>query len=164
MPTPSYFLDISSPASPHQQHVNGFRSNDDGHDRETRHDKNRLSMSFFKRTAPLDLDEQKTNGISRNLMDNSGELSPTATRSRSKSIARRSFLGSSENDDGRSTAGSHRSMSGRRSTSSNRPRTSGSNTQSIGERVGSVKKRLSILKIGKKSSKASVKVESVLEE
>ncbi|KAI9775526.1 MAG: hypothetical protein M1839_001067 [Geoglossum umbratile] len=164
MPMPSYFLDISSPTSPNQQHVNGFRSDDDSHDRETRHDKNRLSMSFFKRTAPLDLDEPKTNGTSRNPIDNSGELSPTTTRSRSKSIARRSFLGSPENDDGRSTTGSRRSMSGRRSTSSNRPRTSGSNTQSIGERVGSVKKRLSILKIGKKNSKASVKVDSVLEE
>jgi dedicator of cytokinesis protein 3 len=160
----SYLLDISSPTSPNQQHVNGFRSDDDSHDRETRHDKNRLSMSFFKRTAPLDLDEPKTNGTLRNLMDDSGELSPTTTRSRSKSIARRSFLASPENDDGRSTTGSRRSISGRRSTSSNRPRTSGSNTQSIGERVGSVKKRLSILKIGKKNSKASVKVDSVLEE
>jgi dedicator of cytokinesis protein 3 len=160
---PPYLLDVSSPISPQQPHVNGFGNDDDGHVRETRHDKNRLSMNFFKRTAPLESDEPKANGAPKNTADNSDELSPTTTRSRSKSIARRSFLGSSE-DDGRSTNGSRRSISGRRSTSSNRPHTSGSNTQSIGGRVGSMKKRLSLLKIGKKTSKASVKVDSVLEE
>lgn len=145
--------------------MNGL-GNDNGdadHARETRHDKNRLSMNFFKRTAPPESDEPKMNGTLKNLTDNSDELSLATSRSRSKSIARRSFLGSSE-DENKSNTGSHRSISGRRSTSSNRPRTSGSNTQSVGERVGSVKRRLSMLKIGKKTSKASVKVDSVLEE
>ena len=49
---------------------------------------------------------------------------------------------------------------GRRSSSSQRPET----TTSVGSRVGSVRKRLSMLKLGKKTSKASVLVSSVAEE
>ena len=49
---------------------------------------------------------------------------------------------------------------GRRSSSSQRPDTA----TSVGSRVGSVRKRLSMLKLGKKSSKASVLVSSVAEE
>ena len=49
---------------------------------------------------------------------------------------------------------------GRRSSSSQRPDTA----TSVGSRVGSVRKRLSMLKLGKKSSKASVLVGSVAEE
>ena len=49
---------------------------------------------------------------------------------------------------------------GRRSSSSQRPETA----TSVGSRVGSVRKRLSMLKLGKKTSKASVLVSSVTEE
>jgi dedicator of cytokinesis protein 3 len=48
----------------------------------------------------------------------------------------------------------------RRSSSSQRAET----TISVGSRVGSVRKRLSMLKLGKKTSKASVMVDSVAEE
>jgi dedicator of cytokinesis protein 3 len=71
------------------------------------------------------------------------------------------------------------SFGGRRSTSSARPKTGGSQSQSIsrdgsvgkagsteggGGGLGSVRKRFSMLKLGKKSSKASVLVDSVTEE
>lgn len=49
----------------------------------------------------------------------------------------------------------------RRSSSSQRPQET---TSSVGSRVGSVRKRFSMLKLGKKSSKASVLVSSVAEE
>jgi dedicator of cytokinesis protein 3 len=50
--------------------------------------------------------------------------------------------------------------SARRSSSSQRPDTA----TTVGSRVGSVRKRLSMLKLGKKSSKASVQVQPVVEE
>jgi dedicator of cytokinesis protein 3 len=57
---------------------------------------------------------------------------------------------------------------GRRSSSSQRPKTGKSggreDTNSVGSRVGSVRKRLSMLKLGKKTSKASGLVGSVTEE
>jgi dedicator of cytokinesis protein 3 len=62
-----------------------------------------------------------------------------------------------------SAASKTRSRSGggdsRRSTSSQRP-----DTSSVGSKVGSVRKRLSLLKLGKKSSKANVLVSTVTEE
>lgn len=58
------------------------------------------------------------------------------------------------------SAGGGKDGLGRRSSSSQRPETA----TSVGSRVGSVRKRLSMLKLGKKSSKASVLVGSVAEE
>ncbi|TVY89631.1 Dedicator of cytokinesis protein [Lachnellula willkommii] len=52
----------------------------------------------------------------------------------------------------------------RRSGSFRRANTGSSGTSTVGSRVGSVRKRLSMLKLGKKSSKASVLVASVAEE
>ncbi|KAH0558484.1 hypothetical protein GP486_004860, partial [Trichoglossum hirsutum] len=99
VPTPN-LLDTSSSGPPQLPHVNGLGIDEsDDHVRETRHDKNRLSMNLFKRTAPPESDEPKTNGTLKNpSTDNSDELSLATSRSRSKSIARRSFLGSSEDE------------------------------------------------------------------
>ena len=64
------------------------------------------------------------------------------------------------------TAGSPGGEDGavRRSGSFRRANTASSGTSTVGSRVGSVRKRLSMLKLGKKSSKASVLVASVAEE
>ncbi|KAI9677148.1 MAG: hypothetical protein M1829_002722 [Trizodia sp. TS-e1964] len=133
--------------------------------RETRHEKNRLSLSFLKRQPAESSSSHRTNGVPKSSGPDDETSSQTTSRSRSKST-RRSFL---EREPEPHTPQSSRNNSisaeaSRRSTSSNRPKTSQSNVNSIGSRVGSVRRRLSLLKIGKKNSKVSVKVDSDLVE
>lgn len=128
-----------------------------GHDKPPKHEKNRLSLGFLKRNPP-DLHESKTNGGGDTSTDD-GASSPATSRSRSKSGNRRSFFRASE--DG---VAPPRSYDGQRSLGDDRPVTAESSPSSTSNRGGSVRKRLSLLKIGKKSSKASVGVDSVPEE
>ncbi|KAH7065056.1 hypothetical protein B0J12DRAFT_780474 [Macrophomina phaseolina] len=133
----------------------------------TRQEKNRLSLTFLKRSSvsqPL-IESRKINGILSDDMDH--DTDSATSRSRSKDHGqgglshRLSFLhGTTTNDS--STAASQRSMS------IERPKTSkseSSQSQSIGDRMtGGVKKRFSMLNIGKKSSKNFRLGESVVEE
>ncbi len=132
--------------------------------RPTRQERNRLSFLGGRSKADHPPVSFKMNGNSN------GTLRPddaSSTRSRSKEN-RRSFFGGngrvSESGDGGDgdwvTDSGAAIESLRRSTSSQRPETA----VSIGNAVGSVRKRFSMLKLGKKTSKASVLVDSVAEE
>ncbi|KAF2839657.1 hypothetical protein M501DRAFT_1015751 [Patellaria atrata CBS 101060] len=119
--------------------------------RATRHEKNRLSLSFMKRASIV---EGRDGRNGRPSHDTSAETeSPRdASRSRSKDHGRRlSFLYSTPG-----TISNQQSQSAERpDTGKTEPTTVGSS--SIGERVGSVRKRLSALKIRNKPSEASVR-------
>jgi dedicator of cytokinesis protein 3 len=149
----------------------------DSPQRATRQERSRLSFlkrnpSTRERTEPV-LINGTGNGRGRgNTNDTSSE------RSQSKENNRRSFFGGgSVNGIGRGRQMSEKEEEGgewvtssdltvasggigRRSSSSQRPDTA----TSVGSRVGSVRKRFSMLKLGKKSSKASVLVGSLTEE
>ncbi|KAH8687410.1 hypothetical protein BGZ60DRAFT_362811 [Tricladium varicosporioides] len=124
-----------------------------------------------------------SNGNSRGILTATTETSVTSNRSRSKENRKSFFAGGQLNGVGQGrdekgggqafdedgewvTSSDLTNTSGavnapaRRSSSSQRPDT----TSSVGSKVGSVRKRLSMLKLGKKSSKASVLVGSVAEE
>ncbi|KAF4617980.1 hypothetical protein G7Y89_g15009 [Cudoniella acicularis] len=125
------------------------------------------------------------NGNPRGLTAALTDTSISSNRSRSKENRRSFFNGGSLNGVGRgrdqddksigqafdeegewvtqsdlTTTSGAVSVPSRRSSSSQRPDV----TSSVGSKVGSVRKRLSMLKLGKKSSKASVLVGSVAEE
>ncbi|KAI9804715.1 MAG: hypothetical protein M1825_001083 [Sarcosagium campestre] len=129
-------------------------------------ERSRISLNFRRRGTLDENAETKTNGHHQpTIVEESGQgrqSRRSRSRSRSKSINRRSFLGGFERDKSKSRSGS--SPARRRSGSSHRPQTSGSNFESLSSSMGSVKKRFSMLKLGKKNSKISVKVDSVKEE
>ncbi|KAL3425484.1 SH3 domain-containing protein [Phlyctema vagabunda] len=111
---------------------------------------NRLSFLRRTQTDPI----HQTNG---HTPPDSG-----SERSRSKDN-RRSFFGGpklDEEDEASYEWLAETGATGRRSSSSNRPDTATTSNSA----VGNVRKRLSMLKLGKKSSKASVLVSSVVEE
>ncbi|KAI9717012.1 MAG: hypothetical protein M1812_004947 [Candelaria pacifica] len=137
--------------------------------RQTRHDKNRLSLRFLTRASSENSNTNK-NILSTHGSDNgsgykvngTGALPPqddetssqaTSSRSRSKSAHRRSFFRDHEKEEAMPTSPGNSTGSGKLET-----RTSDT---SLGE---SMMKRLSSLKSPRKNSKPSVQVESVLEE
>jgi hypothetical protein len=84
-------------------------------------------------------------------------------RSQSKSDAKIAKLTGRDHSNPKPT--SRGGLSDRRSSSVDRPDTSeGLGSNPLADKVDSVKRRISMLKLGKKGSKASVKVDSVLEE
>lgn len=121
----------------------------------------------------------KANGVSHsngNQLQN-GHMTDDAssTRSHSKENHRRSFFGVSKTQqssiDGDGGDGDWVTDSGadRNTSMMDRSLTNDSHTRpdtasSVGSKVGVVKRRLSMLKLGKKSSKASVMVDRVIEE
>lgn len=125
----------------------------------------RSRLSFLKKQS---ISESKTNGVPRGR----GQSDATSRTRSPEKDGRKNFFstgrGRSETQsdmgevNGDREADSHKesTVTGRRSSSSQRPET----TVSVGTRVGSVRKRLSILKIGKKTSRPSVLVASVEEE
>ena len=132
-------------------------------EKHSKYEKNRLSLGFLKRNAP-DPPEPKASGATDTSTDDgTSTLSTTRSRSksgsRSKSANRRSFFRGSE--DGSAPS---RTYDGPRKMGDDRPETGESSPSSTSHRGANVKKRLSLLKIGKKSSKASVGVDSVTEE
>ena len=146
-------------------------------------------LSFLKRNAqpPKEKDEVLAEKANANGRGRGNTMESDDSRERSKEN-RRSFFGGNGAVTGRgrgaiteleldekdedagwvtqsdltsaSGGGTGKDGLGRRSSSSQRPDTA----TSVGSRVGSVRKRLSLLKLGKKSSKASVLVGSVAEE
>ena len=134
-------------------------------DKQTNHEKNRLSLGFLKRNPPILADPKENSGIDTSTDDGSSSSPTTRSRSksgsRSKSANRRSFFRASEDEN----VASPRSYDGQRSMGDDhRPITAESSPMSTSSMGSNVKKRLSLLKIGKKSSKASVGVDSVAEE
>lgn len=132
--------------------------------RATRHDKNRLSLTFLKRSStsqPFN-EGRKVNGVILDEMD--GDTDTLTSRSRSKDHGaghRLSFLHGTQTNDS-SGGASQRSMSIERPKTS---RSESSQSQSISDRMtGNVKKRFSMLNIGKKASKNFKLGESVAEE
>lgn len=132
--------------------------------RTTRQDRSRFSLLRSKAHPPVSLKNGTPNGVVQ--QDNDSARS----RSRSKENgSRRSFFGGgsrSENGDGGdgdwiTDSGAGPESDGMRKSDSV-PRSDV--TGGVGSKVGSVRKRLSMLKLGKKSSKASVLVDSVVEE
>ncbi|KAF2460451.1 hypothetical protein BDY21DRAFT_369462 [Lineolata rhizophorae] len=146
------------PAPSHIRETSVGQSNSDG--RPVRHEKNRMSLTFLKRGSFMERESRKE---SRPSVDHDDGNS---SRSRSKDAGRKrlSFLPS--NAEGMI---SRQSSVTRSHSTDERPdtgKTDLSSSQTV-DRVGSVKKRLSLLNIGKKSSKNSVKGrmgESVAEE
>ena len=147
-------------------------------------------LSFLKRTTqpPKDKDEVLAEWPNANGRGRGNTIESDDSRERSKENRRSFFGGNGVMGRGRGTlteseldekdedagwvtehtqselttasGGAVGNELGRRSSSSQRPETA----SSVGSRVGSVRKRLSMLKLGKKSSKASVLVSSVAEE
>lgn len=133
------------------------------HEKHSKYENNRLSLGFLKRN-PRDLPDTKVNGGADTSTDDGTSASDTTrsrseSGSRSKDANRRSFFRASE-DEGARNYENQRKMK----TSDDRPETAESSPTSTNHKGGKVKKRLSLLKIGKKSSKASVGVDSVAEE
>lgn len=128
----------------------------------TRQDRgNRLS--FLRRNQPEPVPQTNGNGHSHEQTSRDS----SSTRSRSKDNTRKSFFGSTSSrvDGDHGDGGADwvtESGGARRSSSSQRPDTA----ISVGSAVDSVRKRFSMLKLGKKTSKASVvnPVGSVVEE
>ncbi|KAG0646128.1 hypothetical protein D0Z07_8145 [Hyphodiscus hymeniophilus] len=145
-------------------------------------------VSFLKRTtqAPKEKDEVLAERVNANGRGRGNTVESDESHERSKEN-RRSFFGGNgvvmgrgrgmpteldldekdedvgwitEHTQSDLTSSASKDEVGRRSSSSQRPGTA----TSVGSRVGSVRKRLSMLKLGKKSSKASVLVSSVAEE
>ena len=150
---------------------------------------NRLSLAFLKQSTNDIAD--MLNGISSTSNSNVNDSEPTSDRagsgrrSRSKSTKRRSYISEEPATTDRSTVQSRGSAfsSGQQAPSTpsisslphprarrgsneskDRPQTSSSSVYSISGSVGNVKKRLSLLRIGRKHSKTSVKVDMVVEE
>ena len=144
-------------------------------------------LSFLKRNTqpPVSKDEVLAEKPNANSRGRGNTLDSSDSRERSKENRRSFFNGNGvvvgrgrgmvkdleldEKDedaewvtqsDLSASAGGGKEGIGRRSSSSQRPDTA----TSVGSRVGSVRKRLSMLKLGKKTSKASVLVGSVAEE
>lgn len=134
--------------------------------RATRQEKNRLSLTFLKRSSisqPL-MDARRVNGLGDE-MDHDTESATSRSRSKDHGQGglghRLSFLHASTTNDS-SGGASQRSMSIERPKTS---RSESSQSQSISDRMtGTVKKRFSMLNIGKKASKNFRLGESVAEE
>lgn len=122
--------------------------------RHTRHDKSRLSLTFRKRSlAMADQHAQSQAGATRSMDETRDELIPTRSKgssSRQLSSLEDNATADHNGQDLDALAPSQRSMSSERYETTR-------SDQSFGEKVDSVKKRLSLLSIGKKASKNSVK-------
>ncbi|KAF2803496.1 uncharacterized protein BDZ99DRAFT_426873 [Mytilinidion resinicola] len=134
------------------------------------HQKNRLSLTFLKKGSVSEQQEGRQN--SKTAVDEEDTQSNAASsRSRSKDAGKQhrlSFLHHTPTNESlpqppatqapsqaKSQTQSHRSQSSERRPETGRSEQS--SNQSFGDRVGNVRKRLSLLHIGKKPSKASVK-------
>ncbi|KAH8811602.1 hypothetical protein F5884DRAFT_282104 [Xylogone sp. PMI_703] len=127
----------------------------------------RSRLSFLKKQS-ISIPNSKTNGYGRER----GQSDAANSNRSPEKDNRKSFFGgprgradtqsdmSEVNGDRETESHKDGSLPGRRSSSSQRPDTA----VSAGSRVGSVRKRLSILKLGKKTSRPSVLVASVAEE
>ena len=149
---------ISSPQLMDQSETS--RSKSTREEAPTRRDKNRVSLNFLKRLTDDGVDS-KVNGHPHHFTENdtSGQ---SPGQARSKSGNRKSVITKPENELTRSQ--SRGSSVGGRSTSSHRPPTGSSNFEMLTSSVESVKKRLSMLRMGRKNSKTSVGVGIVQEE
>jgi dedicator of cytokinesis protein 3 len=125
--------------------------------RQTRQERSRLS---FLRNQPEPVLVQLANGTGNRGQKDDSESSRSRSKENRGSFFSGSGKGESENGDGEDWMTESGIGLGRRSSSSQRPGTA----TSVGSRVGSVRRRLSMLKLGKKSSKTSVQVSSVAEE
>ncbi|KAJ9649332.1 Deoxycytidine kinase 1 [Coniosporium tulheliwenetii] len=144
---------LSAPSRPSVDDVQPSRvtSSDSRH---TRHDKTRLSLTFRKRSSAMaDQHAQSQGGATRSTDGNCDELLPTHSKESSNRQLTSLEDTSTAHHNGQNLDASTPSQ---RSMSSERHETTRSD-QSFGEKVGSVKKRLSLLSIGKKVSKNSVK-------
>jgi len=165
------------PISPNQ--VNGTRVKSPGSDRPARQDKKRLSLAFFKASTSENSEHKPSKAEPTAEKPAAEELdaesSRASSRSRSKDRSKNrlslSFLAptsppvealpafpgkqSNQNGGGSSVQSRSQSIDSRPETSK-----SGKSEKSEHHRKGSVRKRLSILQIGKKSSKNSVKARS----
>ena len=127
---------------------------------QTRQEIQRMALSVRKRSTG-DNAEARVNGLAEHPLQEDKPID-SKSRSRSKSTTRRSVTANSEKvyPKDRSRDSSVRG----RSTSSQRPQTGSSNFEVLTSSVESVKKRLSLLRMGRKSSKVSVRVDSLQEE
>lgn len=127
---------------------------------QSRREKNRVSLNFLKRPTN-DGANRKVNGHPHHSSedDTSGQAQG---QPRSTSGNRKSLVVKPENEITRSE--SRESSVGGRSTSSHRPPAGSSNFEILTSSVESVKKRLSILRMGRKNSKAGVRVDILQEE
>lgn len=146
--------------------------------RQSRHEKNRLSLSFLKRgTSEISsVDQKQSNGVTPSItptttpaLQSPVESSREDSRSRSKSAHRRSFLGgggSIVEEDGalRQQPPVSRGKTERPSSSSSGQRPPTNGNQLGPSKVGSVRKRLSMLKFGGKKNAKVKGVEAVAEE
>lgn len=132
-------------------------------EKHSKNEKNRLSLGFLRRNPPDPPDTKVNGGADTSTDDGTSTSGTTRSRSksgsRSKSANRRSFFRASEDDSAPPS-----NYDGQRKIGDDRPETGESSPSSTSHKGGNVKKRLSLLMIGKKSSKASVGVDSVAEE
>ena len=129
--------------------------------------KNRLSLGFLKRPQHDQQEQHSTNGNP----DGGASIDELSlrpmTRSRSKSTTSKSIIPAAVSEKPQSSQGHSRDRSSHRdrSISSQRPPTNhSSNLETLSNSVVGMKKRLSLLRMVRKNSKASVRVESLREE
>jgi len=161
---------VTSPIAPPTNHINGTQTSVVPEIKPGRHEKNRLSLTFLKRgsvSEPREGRKQTKPAVEEDVENQSNRES---SRSRSKDAGkhRLSFLHQTSTNESAPAPSQPQNQSlvqtqtQSRSSQSidRRPETSKSeqsSSHSFGNRVGSVRKRLSLLHIGKKASKNSVK-------
>ncbi|KAF2190578.1 hypothetical protein K469DRAFT_623793 [Zopfia rhizophila CBS 207.26] len=167
---------VTSPASGPPTQVNGTKVTSPTSDgRPARQDKKRLSLAFFKggSTSEAQLERKPDKQPAEEQVDAVSTTASSRSRSKDNNKHRLSFLNPSSTSESMpappSQSSSQPSLTQTQSRSSDaRPDTSksGRSEKSDNQRKGSVRKRLSILNIGKKSSKSSVKgrVDAILAE
>jgi hypothetical protein len=161
---------VASPVAPLNQ-TNGTHISSPSESRPVAgHQKNRLSLTFLRKGSVSDSREGRQTSKAA-VDDEDLQSNATSARSRSKDAGKQhrlSFLHHTSTNESfplpppkelssqtKSQTQSHRSQSSER-----RPETGKSeqlNSHSLSDRAGRVRKRLSLLHIGKKPSKASVK-------
>jgi dedicator of cytokinesis protein 3 len=130
--------------------------------RSTRSDKARLSLTFLKRGNVTENRGNVASKVNGNLLhideDTASNTSASASASRSRSKNRLSFLQNNNSNSEELQRNNSLASNDRPPTSTTKSEVSKSErsgSSSLVDRVGSVKKRLSVLGIGKSSSKSS---------
>lgn len=161
---------VTSPAVSPANHINGTQPSVLPEIKPGRHEKNRLSLTFLKRGSMSESREGRKPAKPAVEEDVENQSNRASSRSRSKDTGkhRLSFLHhASTNESAPAPSQSPnqgltqtQSRSSGSQSAERRPDTGKSeqsSSHSFGTRVGSVRKRLSLLHIGKKASKNSVK-------
>jgi dedicator of cytokinesis protein 3 len=161
---------VTSPIAPPTNHSNGTQTSVVPEIKPSRHEKNRLSLTFLKRSSVSEPREgrKQTKPAVEEDVENQSNRASSHSGSKDTGKHRLSFLRQTSTNESAPAPSQPQNQSlvqtqiQSRSSQSidRRPETSKSeqsSSHSFGNRVGSVRKRLSLLHIGRKASKNSVK-------